>query len=138
MSEELTGRRLDAEVAERVMGWLRIDQQEPFRYHVERGGVIIEDADGWLDAQKFNRGVIPDPWRPSTDPAAAKDVREEMERRGFCWMLIFQPSQGRYVATFGQFRAFGATEELATTRAALAALAGSRLTPAPTAHTPPR
>jgi hypothetical protein len=63
------GRELDALVAEKVMGWPHITDDDPYRHYKSYGGVIVNG-----DAEIIRRGVIGEPWKPSTDIAAAWEV----------------------------------------------------------------
>jgi hypothetical protein len=111
MSEE-EGRALDAQVAERLFGWTNIHQ----------------DHDGdWIGspAEYPPPGYRIDDY--STDPAAAAEVRREMERLGWRWMMdgpaphhvMFFRDGSRDAAGKGE------TEAEATVRGALAALGES-------------
>lgn len=75
------GRELDALVAEKVMGWPPIGEGEPYRLHQHRGGVIANGI-----PQRFNSGVIPLTWQPSTDIAAAWQVVEAMRPEYGFWI----------------------------------------------------
>ena len=68
------GAEMDALVAERVMGWLRIGPDEPYRFHKEMGGIIGPDG----RPARFAAGEIPFDWFPSTRIADAWDVVEKL------------------------------------------------------------
>jgi len=72
---KLEGRELELAVA-RALGWPEIDEDEPFRLHRKKGGVIVNGHPG-----KFRGSVIPDfGWHPATDWNAAGELLEEAKR----------------------------------------------------------
>lgn len=73
----LSARERDALVAERVMGWPVIGDDEPYRHHVHKGGVVTARG-----PQAFRGRAIPDRWFPSTDIAAAWDVVDKLLETG--------------------------------------------------------
>jgi len=59
---EMTDDQVNRVLAEKVMGWPVIDDDEPFRLHAEKGGVITS-----LGPVRIRRGIIPEPWSPPTN-----------------------------------------------------------------------
>jgi hypothetical protein len=71
-------REIDAEVAEKVMGWK--NRHEYYEHNITR----FEDSNGKFYYIGDKAGS---PWSPSTDIAAAFQVVEKMEDRGFFFEL---------------------------------------------------
>jgi len=84
IDEHPAGRCLDAWVAEVVMGWEHISENEPFRFLKERGGCITEHG---AEIFPHEKGTIPELWRPSTDIAAAWVVVEKMHKEGWAFEI---------------------------------------------------
>jgi hypothetical protein len=107
-SVELSGRRLDAEVERVIFGRV----------------CCPLEVDGEMRFAAF--GAVPPHY--STDPAAARQVREEMARQGYQWTLSCIMPEYRMEFWLGG-REVGVgeadTEELAVAKAALAALASA-------------
>jgi len=123
--EQVEAAKLDAEVAEKIMGWpkLEIGQMEPLAgywdryYYIE---VRYEDSRGDWPSKK---------WSPSTDIKDAFDVVAKMKEReyeefGVWWVHEDQPGDGWH-AWFGynqKYKANGLTAAEAICNAALTAL----------------
>lgn len=108
------GRELDALVARHVMQWLN---GPGYNYWMTQAGV------------GFELHALVKQWHPSTDPAAAKQVRERFKD----WRLFRDPaiSEGaRYQFVIRDLPEcvdyFAPTEELAVCRAALLAVLAAR------------
>lgn len=95
-TESLTGRQLDAAVAERVMGW-RKDRV----YDGEFEGTIRWQAGKAGDSLGFiyTGDRAGDPWKPSEDIAAVWPVVERMTQLGFNFE-ISGPHAGQYHVHF--------------------------------------
>jgi len=58
----MTDRDINRVLAEKVMGWPVIDDDEPFARHAHKGGVITSAGPGVI-----RRGIIPEQWSPTTN-----------------------------------------------------------------------
>ena len=87
------GPELDARVAVEVMGWPVIDYCEPYRHHIDKGGVVVEGG----RPQKFRGyGIIPDDWYPSMPGGSghALDVVSRLVALGRRVNIHIHPDEG--------------------------------------------
>jgi hypothetical protein len=93
------GRDLDTAVARRVMGWQNCGDDEPFRFHAERGGCIVQRG-----PMKFRSAdsCVPDAWSPSTDIVAAMDVLCKARGPSVRPFVIQSILAGRYWCVIGK------------------------------------
>lgn len=89
LAPELTGRDLDAAVAERVMGWHREVVSDP-RFD-------MSSFENWIDGNGVGI-VTPREWNPSTEIAAAMQIVQKFKMRNIflqlsnfsdCWTASF-------------------------------------------------
>ena len=59
---EMTDDQVKRVLAEKVMGWPVIDDDEPFSRHADKGGVVTSCGPGVI-----RHGVIPQAWSPTTN-----------------------------------------------------------------------
>ena len=59
---EMTDDQVNRVLAEKVMGWPVIDDDEPFSRHADKGGVVTSCGPGVI-----RHGVIPQAWSPPTN-----------------------------------------------------------------------
>lgn len=59
---EMTDDQVKRVLAEKVMGWPVIDDDEPFSRHADKGGVVTSCGPGVI-----RHGVIPQAWSPPTN-----------------------------------------------------------------------
>ena len=69
---EMTDDQVNRVLAENVMGWPVIDDDEPFWRHADEGGVVTSRGPSVIRC-----GVIPQPWSPPTN---RNDLAEVLER----------------------------------------------------------
>jgi hypothetical protein len=124
----VTLRDIDRLVAEKVMGWTLFNYEESRRAEPEEWG-DAQGNDGWSwDGQ--DNGDEAWEWKPTTDPVAAKVVRERLALK-WHWILAFgrtrpdEPPYGFGLQVDGgdfeqpAFIAEASTEELAVAICAL-------------------
>ena len=110
-------RELDAEVAEKVMGWKPLEDSAMYPNHGWAG------SDGLFLCHAFD-------FEPSTDIAAAFQVVEKMRERGYEFSLDSntagdkQDGEPLWIASVGKWSRMGQTPSEAICRAALAAQHG--------------
>jgi len=107
-------------VAERVMGWPTIDDDAPYRIHVNMGGVV----EGSGPPQRFKSlGVIPEAWHPVNNMSDAWEVVEAMREKGYI-VRISQCDVSLYKVSFVKLGSPGVAfyDEKATIAICMAAL----------------
>jgi len=91
MSEPLSGRALDAAVAERVMGWRVISEKDWLNWHylVDVKDLVL-GGDGLYLVDRASAGcrTTGNVFSPSSDDNDTRKVRAEIERRGLQHQLI--------------------------------------------------
>lgn len=84
------GLELDVLIAEVLMSWPRIGDNEPFRLHKEHGGVIVN---GVPEKLPDSGGTIPEQWRPSTELKDAVLVAEKLREDGWLVIMKWMPKE---------------------------------------------
>ncbi|WP_375374085.1 BC1872 family protein [Hymenobacter aerilatus] len=110
------GRELDALVAEYLMGWQFCAVNEPFRFHKERGGLILEGK----HPERFpdSGGTIPNRWQPSTSIADAWQVVEHLNKSHYLEMMQAWISGGSdggelgFKISFRRFKEYESTQDV--------------------------
>ena len=76
---EMTDDQVNRVLAENVMGWPVIDDDEPFWRHADEGGVVTSRGPSVIRC-----GVIPQPWSPPTNRNDLAEVLAKLtpEQRG--------------------------------------------------------
>ena len=145
-ANSLSDREIDALVAEKVMGWTLFEGPDYTLVCDPDCSVDRPQRSVTVSRDETTKRAIPDrfppgkhAWHPSTDPVASKQLRDEMRKRGWFWLLQLRQDSGACLMRFWrdsddgedviEADANAPTEERAICIAALRAIAGEERKP---------
>lgn len=112
-------------IADRVMGWPHISEQDPYAHYIGHGGVIIDDR-----PEIFRFGTIPDSFMPSSTILDALAVLRKMVDLGWIYVIHGTPNDKNVLVVFTkreqEYHGSAETESLAICRAAGLAVIGEK------------